>query len=367
MKRFISIFLVAMLTLSITGKLAAIDFEEELRRLAEENAKGYIQPFATAFGVNMNSGLYHSAKAHNFPFPNPIKPIPGFDVGVKFAIVTIPDEDLTYDFLLPAVPLDVSGIGEVLIDVNDLYPDRSSPTVFGKGDPPALQPTPGAERDSVLVRALRLAGKSDSDIDLMRSSGAFGSLMTELIARLDTINTVPGLDLTSFPLVVPQVSVGLPFSSEVMLRYVPEFDAGDIAGISLFGFGLKHEVSNWIPLCPVAISVQIVYQTFKVGEVLEATNTAMNLHASKTLGMGISVTPYVGFGVESSTLTIDYEIKGSTIPELNGKRVLLDVDGENKVRFTGGVRVALTLLSINADYSIGKYNSASVGIAFSLF
>lgn len=47
----------------------------------------YMQPFATAFGTAINTGLYHTAKIHG---------IPGFDIGIRAIFIPIPDEALTY-------------------------------------------------------------------------------------------------------------------------------------------------------------------------------------------------------------------------------------------------------------------------------
>jgi len=63
------------------------DFEAFIESLAEENVPGYVQPFATALGTAINSGIYHTAKIHG---------LPGFDVGFRAMMIPIPDEGLTY-------------------------------------------------------------------------------------------------------------------------------------------------------------------------------------------------------------------------------------------------------------------------------
>ena len=50
-----------ILLLAANFAYAQNPFEDAIKQLTGDNVKGYIQPFVTAFGANMNSGLYHSA------------------------------------------------------------------------------------------------------------------------------------------------------------------------------------------------------------------------------------------------------------------------------------------------------------------
>ena len=57
MKAAILFFLTALFLGAAVPTAGAVDFEEQLKKLVGENAKGYIGPFATAFGTAMSSGL----------------------------------------------------------------------------------------------------------------------------------------------------------------------------------------------------------------------------------------------------------------------------------------------------------------------
>ena len=61
--------------------------QEYIEQIVGDNVENYMQPFATALGTAVNTGLYHTAKIHG---------IPGFDVGVSVMFIPIPDEALTY-------------------------------------------------------------------------------------------------------------------------------------------------------------------------------------------------------------------------------------------------------------------------------
>ncbi|MBI4809962.1 MAG: hypothetical protein HY800_00645 [Ignavibacteriales bacterium] len=53
---------IALLLMLISYPMRAQNpLEDAIKQLTSDNVKGYIQPFVTAFGANMNTGLYHSA------------------------------------------------------------------------------------------------------------------------------------------------------------------------------------------------------------------------------------------------------------------------------------------------------------------
>lgn len=59
---------VCLLTVLTLQVRAQNPLEDAIKQLTSENAKGYLQPFVTAFGANMNSGLYHSADISQLGF-----------------------------------------------------------------------------------------------------------------------------------------------------------------------------------------------------------------------------------------------------------------------------------------------------------
>ena len=369
MKRLFIILLALTLTVALSGRSVAadVDFEEQLKKLAEENGKGYIGPFSTAFGTNMNSGLYHSAKPHAF------LPIPGFDISIKFTVSQVSEEDLTYSFILPdAIPLPTEQfllgypeLDTLWINPNTIYTNTETPTAFGESEWEGFEPT-GAEQ--ALLDALSNAGLNSMEIEILRQTGMIDSL----VGRVPNFPSPPGIGVDILPLIMPQVSVGLPLKSEVLLRYMPEFNAPDFGKISFTGVGLKHNLSQWIPvpMFPVDISAQFVWQQIKIGELIESTHTAFNLQASKKLGLPfLSITPYVGVGFESSSIDVSYEVENPEgLPYLpkDGTPIEFSLKGKNKSRLTGGLRLGLTFLTINADYSSGEYDTYSAGIGLTL-
>jgi hypothetical protein len=295
------------------------------------------------------------------------------DISAKFSLIEVADKDLTYDFQFPNLPLTVTNpldnsVSTLTVDLNQFYPDRKTSTVFGDNPAPVMTPSTDGI-DGALKQALGYAGWDDDAINFFVSSSnpAYISLRDSLIAN-SQFQSVPGIGLGFFGLAMPQVSVGLPLKSEVMVRMLPTMKVGDFGDVSFLGIGLKHNVSQYIPvpLFPVDISAQFVWQQLKIGTLLESKHTAFNVEASKKLGLPfLSLTPYVGLGIEHSTLKVSYVIEGSGTL-LDGQPVGFDLTGDNNFRATGGVRLGLAFLTINADYSMGAYNTASLGLGLTL-
>jgi|GEM_PF-208779 len=373
--RWISLCLALFFVVSFTSPARSAGLEEELTRMATENAKGYVGPLSTAFGTAMNSGLYQSAKTHG-SFPG----VPGFDLMVKFSMVTIPDVGTTYTFLMPVLPVtgmsqfNVPGMSKTLsdtieFDTNILYPDREVPTLFGSDKPDSLKPDPNGV-ESMVEAALLNAGFTAADIQMIKDQGKWDPMIADITGSVPTFLPPPGINLTMLPMVMPQVAVGLPFGTELGLRMIPTVDAGDIGKVSFLGLGVKHSISQWIPLCPVDIAGQFYWQKLEVGSVLTSTHVAFNVHASKQFGPNmLNWTPYIGLGVESSSIDIEYTISAPNQSDImhafDGRKITFGLPGDNKGRFTVGSRFMLALIAIDASYSIGNYNSATLGVGFS--
>lgn len=173
----------------------------------------------------------------------------------------------------------------------------------------------------------------------------------------------PGIDLTSVPAGYPQISVSF-LGTEVMLRYLPKIPIAE-KDLSMFGVGVAHSISRYIPLLPVKIAAQVMYNTLEITDLMKIKNIAFNVHASKSFGI---FSPYVGLQYESTSFDLNYTYKGdpnSQIPELqNDQQISVSLDGENTVRATFGAALKLAFLVINADYNFANQSLATAGITF---
>ncbi|KAB2880502.1 hypothetical protein F9K33_04820 [bacterium] len=167
----------------------------------------------------------------------------------------------------------------------------------------------------------------------------------------------PGVGINSIPFVAPQLVVGVPFKTDVIVRFMPKVKAGDMGKVSMLGFGVKHNLNQWIPVpLPLDIAAGFTYQSVDVGSYLSANASSYHLIASKSL---LLFNFYGGFAVESSSMDIKYDQNG-------GAQVKFSADGVNKSRIYGGVSINLLLMYLNADIDLGKYKAANVGVGFKI-
>jgi hypothetical protein len=186
------------------------------------------------------------------------------------------------------------------------------------------------------------------------------------------ITTPPGTNIAPVPVVFPQIGASF-WGTEVILRYIPDVTIGSIEKVGLLGIGIKHSISRYIPLIPVDVAVQILYNSFNfvykdeskdVGKI-DANNLAFNAHASKSFGI---VTPYFGLQYETATMDLEYEIKpnpASGDPDVAaGLKGKVSMDGENNFRAILGASLKLGFLLLNADMGLGSQTVFGGGLSF---
>jgi len=173
----------------------------------------------------------------------------------------------------------------------------------------------------------------------------------------------PGINKTSVPAAMPQIAVST-LGSEVMLRFIPETTIEDVK-VDLLGVGVKHSISQYIPLIPVDIAVQVLYNKVSITSPeldLSTTNLAFNAHASRSFGL---VTLYGGLQYEQTSMDIDYTFTGAGFEGIDeDEKFSLSLDGDNNVRLTVGAALRLAVLVINADVNIGSQTAIVGGLNF---
>ncbi len=350
MKNYITWLIIPILAVSLfTPAWGQEGLEETLRDMVEKNADGYLGPLATAFGTGLNSGIFHRAEPHK---------ILGFDVTINASITTIPDTDLEYEFflsdrLLPlTVPNPLGGTGTLAIEMalSDIYQTgQKVPTFFGSSDPSQIDVNTAGAHTAIVDKVASATGLSASEVE-----SAVGSNITSLVSTLQPLPGPSGIDIAAWPTIMPQVALGLPFNTEIMLRgFSVETPEGD--PIKFGGFGGKISLSQFIPipLFPIAISAGFYRTNVNLADIVKANNSIISLQASFSVPV---ITLYGGIGLESSDMSV-------LLKDESGETLLdFSFEGENKTRTTVGVRIKLLILSINVDYNIGKYSAVNAGI-----
>ena len=343
--------LATLLTLSFNTK-AQDGFESIL--LADGNdvnkiMQGYFAPAMEGFIYAMNSGWAHTAKVHK-PF--------GFDLTIGLSAASVPSEREIFS----------------LAGLTSISGASSAPTFAGAGT-----------QTNLTVR--RTVTINDP------SSPAFGQ-SEEVTAPL----TMPGgikddLPLNAVPAPAAQLSIGLPWKMDAMLRFVPKTKVGDDGGeLNMLGLGLKKEITSWFgPMekTPLHVSLLAAYTSMDVsygiadqssGDITvqnglaEFELSAFTVQALASLNFPI-INLYGGFGYSSgsSSLAMSGNYSGNYTYTINGQQYTenialstpdLSFDASGFTT-TVGARLSLGFFKIFGSYTLQEFNTLNAGIAFS--
>jgi hypothetical protein len=276
----------------IVLRLPAQDIEQMLSKYTQENGKKYLQPLADCMGANFNSGLIHSARIKKSGFQ--------IYLGLVTTTAFVPDKRKTFEgtpegFFEPKNPVEV-------------------PTLFGPSK-------------NVVVN---------------------GDGGTQYVFP-------GGLNLKLLPMAMPQLSIGSVFGTDLTLRYFAYNINDEIGKINLFGLGLRHSISQYVPGLPVDLAAGIYNQYFSIGDFVSAKNWLFNIQSSYSI---IIFTFYGALGYEASTLDIEYTYSddGENITQK------FDLKGTNSVRLTAGVTFNLGPVKLNVDYNLASQSVLAVGL-----
>lgn len=346
MKKFFLVVLIVFVAKQSTSQ------ELETILLASDDAslltKNYINPAVKGLMYSMNGGWYTTAKTHK-KF--------GFDLTINFNASFVPSKAELFDF----IPSDYSFLtlpnGETRI-----------PTIMSDIDK-----------------------ETTVNVSIPNGDNTFN------VASFD----MPGgitedLPLNAVPAPVVQLGLGLPFKTDIKLRYVPNREFDDNVEAGLIGVGLQHDLMQYLGLLeklPLNISILAAFTTMEVGynindedpfDNVSVTNgeaefkiNTWTVQALGSLDFKI-VTLYggVGYNNGNSTIkmkgdyTLTYDVEDSngnvvgSFSESVSNPINLDFDA-NGFRTTLGARLNIGFFKIFADYTIQEYNTATAGIAFS--
>lgn len=287
----------------------------------------YTRPLVESYSVAMATGLYQSAKAHQFL---------GFDIGIRFMLISIPEQDRSFTARVKACSLNTQ---LQKIDTFELQVEGAA-TIFGRRGP-----------DSSWVPA-------------------------------NAIGIPPalpgGLGLNRMPFLLPQASLGLPIPGmELTLRYIPWPFKGTT--VQFLGFGLTQELTalGGLKKLPFDLALMGFYQKFSIGSALSAATLGGNCRISFGI---LGLTPYAGIGIDQTSVNFSYdfrfnapEIDPGPPPRLISRPVTVPVrfthDSGLSTRATFGATLKLLLLQINADYNrnfTSGYDALNFGLSLAL-
>ena len=205
------------------------------------------------------------------------------------------------------------------------------------------------------------------------------------------------LPLNAAPAPTIQFGFGLPFKTDIKARFVPNLNFSDDVEANLIGFGLQHDLTQYFGTfekLPLSISILGAFTNMKVvyninddditdnviirnGETEFKMNT-WTIQALGSLDFKI-VTLYGSLGYNNGKSTakmkgdyiLSYNIEDEngnaigSVTETVSNPINLDFEA-NGIRGTIGSRLNLGIFKIFADYTFQEYNTATIGIAFSV-
>jgi len=308
MKKLLFTLLSGLIGLSSFGQIQNI-LSNDIAQ-GEKLIEAYFTPMAESFGAGLNNGWYNTAKPHS---------LGGFDLTFTLNTVIIPNSAETFK------------IGEAFGNVFESTKKEAS-TIFG----------------------------SDNG--------------TEMTYRGTNFDMPGGLKTPALPLPMIQAGIGLIKNTAIDIRYMPMLNVGDNINVNLFGIGIKHDLLQWIPgigdAIPMSLSLQGGYTSLSTElkidgqEVfLNTKATTINLVASKKLLM---VTGYAGVGYNSATTTFATDAKFDLGGVQFEEKIDMTFESKNNLRANIGLRLNITVITIQADYTFSEYPTATLGVGVSL-
>ena len=193
------------------------------------------------------------------------------------------------------------------------------------------------------------------------------------------------LPLGAVPAPVLQLGIGIPFDTEVIIRYSPEYHRKGI-DMSLKGIGIKHNLLQYfgpIDKFPLNVSafasfskMEIDYdiQSFGsingVGQVAQFSLNNYNLLLLASLDVMV-INFYTGFGLSGGNSSFkmlgQYDLEYQTESNIPVTRFLKDpIDMNFNVsgfQTTIGAKFKFLIFSAFADFTFQEYNTLSAGIS----
>lgn len=323
-------------------------------------ARAYLEPFGSGFGASLNTGWTNTASPHK-KF--------GFDVTLSAGLTVVPSEIKAFD--VTNLKLDV-------LEPERSDPNRSTitPTINGE-----------AETGTLLAAYENINGSEEKILEFNMPEGSgFGYVPAPMI----------------------KAGVGLIKDTEIMFRYMPEYEVGDFGSFNLFGVGAKHGLNQWLPggkALPVNLSVMFGYTNMEVSAPLDLTaqdviedqsRTENTYSPSEWDGQEISLNTdawtinalvgkklpilsvYAGVGYEASSFNIKtagsyptVKVKDNPTPnepltvEAVDEPINVSIDGDNGFRALAGFRVRVAVFHLSASYTLANYSSYNVGFGIS--
>ncbi len=352
-RSFILIFSLYLFSEVSYSQIKDFDFLRSAPADGVKYLQAYISPFANAFGSGLSGGWYNTAKPHKFG---------GFDITISTSVGIVPTSAQTFDASKIGLSSSITGAG---ISSTVAGPDKAGPLMH-------------------------------------YNAGAI---------TLASFNAPKGINLRYIPVPTAQVGIGLPFGTELKVRFIPKINIKD-GDVSLWGVGLVHSLMQYLPgnkLLPFDVSLFAGFTKLKGNvpldlkpdpsidqaysspydpltsfndQFLKISVQALNISAIGSVNLPV-ITFYGGLGYCKTRTTMDLSgnfpipvlvtpagaapfaqynnsgvKKGSDFPNM-------DIKNFSGLRANIGFRLKLAVVTIHADYTRAQYNVLTAGLGLS--
>lgn len=192
-----------------------------------------------------------------------------------------------------------------------------------------------------------------------------------------SFNAIEGLDKKVLIHPFPQVTVGLPYGTEVAIRYLPSIVVNDV-GFSTYGIGFKHNFNQYIKYSrpdDFQFAAVATYSNFKVDyafvpvniQIAELNRIDINadLWLVQVMGSKLYETFEVFGAIGVTNSQFDYKMKGSG-PGLTFLNQALTTIGGNEAKFKGdiGFNYYFNNFKISSMFTAGSLFNANLGLHY---
>ncbi|WP_027078451.1 DUF6588 family protein [Maribacter antarcticus] len=303
---------------------------------AERFTKDYLAPFSESSVYSFSTGWYNTADA---------KPLGGFEISFVGAVTNHKNKEDKQTFILD--PNEYENLNFVQ------NPGTARPVASALGD---IQGT------RVFVE------------------GQFAGVNVREEFELPSGLSAEGLDF--LPSGYLQASVGIFRGTEVKARFLPKI-AYEGASVGLIGFGLQHDFTKLLPadkILPVAISGVIGYTKldgdYDLSDInlvdgenqrIEADMSTWSFSAVVSTKLPI-INFYGGVGYLTGKSQTDvlgeYRVTSGPFASETYTDPFSIAENFSGVTGTLGAKLKLGFFRLHADYTLGEFNTATVGVNF---
>jgi len=233
-------------------------------------------------------------------------------------------------------------------------------------------------RDESQFKVLRFQGNSNQLLPTVYGGDTDVIYEGSFAGRSFTFDALDGLDKKVVLHAFPQVTVGLPFKTEIALRYLPEVFINDV-GISTYGVGLKHNISQYFQKRFNAedfqLAIAATYSNFQANYKFLPLNIQIanlnridvnaDLYNVQALGSKLYDTFEVVGGVGYTNSSFDYAF-GGTGGSLGALNDALTGIGKNEGKFKGtiGFNFYANKLKVSTLFTASNLFNANVGLHY---